>query len=375
MMPVTSNNTNREASNPPFCFSNNISLITNDPVASIYFPSVFCVLGLTSNLIAFVVLIKAFRRTHSRSRSSFLLFLCGLVVTDFMGLLVTGVIVISTRIIDIGWQGLDPHCHLCNFMGMSMVFYGLCPLLLGATMAVERFIGITLPFTRSTNKSNSRVYTTVASVWITAGVIGLLPFFGLGRYHLQTPGSWCFLNISSEPLDMAFCLVFSLVGLTCLAVSFILNTVSVVTLLRVCCGQNSHQRRRDNEIEMMVQLILIMVIASICWYPLLVFIAQTVLSSSKPVIRSLLLFIRLVTWNQIMDPWVYILFRRAVLKRVYPRLDWSRGSFASIYSSVGTSMRRLTRSSVEFSGRLSGQISPKQEDEVLSMERFSSPPS
>ncbi len=49
-----------------------------------------------------------------------------------------------------------PSLHFCNFMGMSMVFYGLCPLLLGTTMAVERFVGINRPFARSTAMSNSR---------------------------------------------------------------------------------------------------------------------------------------------------------------------------------------------------------------------------
>lgn len=270
-MLVQSNNTSGDALNLSFCFSiNKPPFNITHTIALAYFPIVFCLLGLSSNLFAFVVLVKSFQRAHSHSRSSFLLFLCGLVVTDFMGLLVTGVIVVSFRLTDFNWMHLDPHCHLCNFMGMSMVFYGLCPLLLGAAMAVERFVGITQPFVRSTNMSKSRVYTTVVSVWVTAGCISLLPLLGLGSYHIQSPGSWCFLNISSEPVDMAFCLVFSVVGLTSLAVSFILNTVSVVTLLRVCCGQDSTQRRRDYEVEMMVQLILIMVIASICWYPLLV---------------------------------------------------------------------------------------------------------
>lgn len=271
MLLLQSDNTSTDALNQSFCFSINRPPFTiTHTIASAYFPIVFCLLGLSSNLFAFVVLVKSFRQTHSRSRSSFLLFLCGLVVTDFMGLLVTGAIVVSFHITGFNWMHLDPHCHFCNFMGMSMVFYGLCPLLLGATMAVERFVGITRPFARSTNMSNKRVCTMIVSIWVTAGCISLLPLLGLGSYHLQVPGSWCFLNISSLPLDMAFCLVFSVVGLTSLAVSFILNTVSVVTLLRVCCGQESAQRRRDNEVEMMVQLILIMVVASICWYPLLV---------------------------------------------------------------------------------------------------------
>ncbi|XP_066503537.1 thromboxane A2 receptor isoform X1 [Hoplias malabaricus] len=334
-----------------FCFSNSrppFKHSTNLTITSAYFSAVFTILGLGSNLFAFLVLLKAFYHNKSQSRSSFLLFLCGLVVTDFMGLLVTGSIVISFHVTHFNWMLLDPNCHFCNFMGMSMVFYGLSPLLLGATMAVERFVGINLPFIRSANVSKSRACYMVAGVWVIAGFIGLLPLLGLGRYHIQLPGSWCFLNISHMPLDKAFSLIFSLVGLTSLAVSFFLNTVSVITLLKVCCGQNSAQRKRQYEVEMMVQLILIMVIATICWCPLFVFIAQTVFLVEKLHVPHLLLWIRFATWNQILDPWVYILFRRSILKRIYPRMDWSRGSISSLSISVGP----LTRiGSLEGTGR------------------------
>lgn len=255
----------------PFCFSINSTLVKkNQDGTSAYFSSIFTILGLTSNLIAFIVLVKSFQRTQSQSRSSFLIFLGGLVVTDFMGLLVTGSIVVSFHVTHFDWQMLDPYCHFCNFMGMSMVFYGLCPLLLGAAMAVERFIGINRPFARYASLHKNRTVPVVLMVWFIAGVLALLPLIGVGSYRIQMPGSWCFFNISSKGSDQAFSLLFSLFGLLCIAVSFLLNTVSVVTLIRMCCKQDRMQRRRDHEVEMMVQLILINVIASICWCPLLV---------------------------------------------------------------------------------------------------------
>lgn len=330
----------------PLCYSINSPPFNYYPtIASANFSIVFGTLGVTSNLVAFIVLIKSFRRAQSRSRSFFLIFLGGLVITDFMGLLVTASIVISFHVTHFNWRELDPRCHFCNFMGMSMVFYGLCPLLLGAAMAVERFIGINRPFARSTTMPKTRTISMVLMVWLVAGCITLLPLMGIGSYHMQMPGSWCFFNISSNGTDLVFSLLFSLVGLMSITVSFLLNTVSVVTLIKVCCGQDRTQRRRDHEVEMMVQLILIMVIASICWCPLLVFIAQTVLSGSGLKIRYLLLWIRFATWNQILDPWVYILFRRSVLTRIHPRLDWSRGSIMS-FGSFSDTVRKFTRSSL-----------------------------
>ncbi|XP_035764144.1 thromboxane A2 receptor isoform X1 [Neolamprologus brichardi] len=336
-----------DANNTPQCYSlKSPPFNYTHPISSAYFSTIFSTLGITSNLIAFIVLVKSFRRMRNRSRSFFLIFLGGLVVTDFMGLLVTGSIVVSFHFTRFNWRQVDPNCHFCNFMGMSMVFYGLCPLLLSATMAMERFCGINRPFERSTNMSKSRTVYMVLMVWLAAGCIALLPLIGIGSYHIQAPGSWCFFNISSKGSDMVFSLLFSFVGLTSIVVSFLLNTVSVVTLIKVCCGQDRTQRSRDHEVEMMVQLILIMIIASISWCPLLVFIAQTVFSSDPLGVRKLLLYLRFATCNQILDPWVYILFRRAVFKRVYPRFDWSRSSIMTLYPYFQETARRLTRSSL-----------------------------
>lgn len=42
---------------------------------------------------------------------------------------------------------------------------------------------------------------------------------------------------------------------------------------------------------------------------------------SRATEQQLLIYLRVATWNQILDPWVYILFRRAVLRRLHPRLS------------------------------------------------------
>ncbi|KAG8454470.1 hypothetical protein GDO86_000912 [Hymenochirus boettgeri] len=247
------------------------------PITSLWFSTIFSLIGLCSNLFALCVLVSASRKTHSRSRSSFLIFLCGLVVTDFMGLLVTGIIVVSYHITQFDWQVFDQNCHLCNFLGMSMVFYGQCPLILGATMAGERFFGINRPFSRSASVSKKRACGIVVMVWCFAFFLGMLPIIGIGKYTLQYPKSWCFLTLLQDSNNKAFGLIFSLTGIFSVSLSFILNTISVVTLCKVYHDRESVQRRRDSEVEMMVQLVGIMIIASLCWLPLLIFIAQTVL--------------------------------------------------------------------------------------------------
>ncbi|XP_066422610.1 thromboxane A2 receptor [Molothrus aeneus] len=319
-------------------------------IASPWFSTAFGLIGLCSNLFALCVLVSSSRKLSSQARSSFLIFLCGLVVTDFMGLLVTASVIIPYHFTKFSWAKVDPGCHLCNFLGFSMVFFGQCPLLLGATMAGERFVGINRPFSRSTSLSKRRAWAIVGLVWGFSCLLGLLPLFGLGRYTLQFPGSWCFLTLLPDTGDVVFCLLFALLGILSVLLSFVLNTVSVVTLCRVYHDRESVQRRRDSEVEMMVQLVGIMIIATICWMPLLIFIVQMVLQhlpGQAQVLPTdtqemLLIYIRMVTWNQILDPWVYILFRRAVLQRVYPRLP-PRPSLASLSPSLP---RKFTAGSV-----------------------------
>ncbi|XP_048470016.1 thromboxane A2 receptor isoform X2 [Rhincodon typus] len=322
---------------------------SNSKHASPWFSTAFAAVGLMSNLIAFVVLISAYRKAQSRSRSSFLIFLCGLVVTDFLGLATTASIVVTYHHLDFKWDEVDPQCHLCRFLGFSMVFFGLSPLLLGATMAVERFFGINKPFLRSTNSSKRRAWCTVFIIWLFSFCVALLPICGLGHYTHQWPNSWCFFNMTNSPGDVGFSILFCSVGLLSLAVSVFLNTVSVVTLFKVCFNRLSVERSRDHEVEMMVQLLGIMVIATVCWTPLLVLILKKAFTDTPNGItlkQILVICIRIATWNQILDPWVYILFRRSVLRRFNPSLR-ARPSISSLYPTINASYsRRFTQVSM-----------------------------
>ncbi|XP_067368757.1 thromboxane A2 receptor isoform X1 [Channa argus] len=356
------NTTNSSFKNDTNCYSPNnppFEEFESRSIARPAYSAIFSALGLTSHFIALVVLLQSFRQTHSRSRSFFLIFLGGLVVTDFMGLLVTGSIVVSFHITHFNWRTIDPNCHFCNFMGMSMVFYGLSPLLLGASMAIERFIGINCPFARSSTMPKRRTITMVLMVWLIAGCIALLPLMGFGRYHMQKPGSWCFFYISSKGNDQAFSLLFSLVGLFSIALSFLLNTVSVVTLIKVCCGKNRKQRRRDYEVEMMVQLILIMIIATVCWCPMLITILKSAVTAVPVTDETLLFYIRMATCNQIFDPWIYILHQvpqiRSLLHTLCcPQPISMKETYCYGYASSpgtrswihGDTIRRFTQSSI-----------------------------
>ncbi|MGH0187746.1 UNVERIFIED_CONTAM: hypothetical protein FKN15_026277 [Acipenser sinensis] len=88
-----------------------------------------------------------------------------------------------------------------------------------------------------------------------------------------------------------------------------------------------------------------------------IFVALSVsqsLSSSQYDVRHyewlMFLGVRLASWNQILDPWVYILLRRAVLRKIYQIVmrkgdlkgsKLGRWEASSFQSCEGTVMKRV----------------------------------
>ncbi|XP_032826709.1 thromboxane A2 receptor-like [Petromyzon marinus] len=323
-----------------------------------WYSAIFTAAGLASNIFALVVVARAARRTRSRSRGAFLAVVTGLVATDLAGLAVTGAVVVSMHALDLEWTRVDPRRHLCRFFGGCMVFFGLSPLLLGCAMAVERGLGIARPLVHAAVVTRRGAGAAVLSAWALALVMAVAPAAGLGSYSVQWPGSWCFLATEGadggvlEPAHAAGAVCFSLLGLLSLAASHVFNSTTVLTLVRARrCGAGAGARRRHrankHELEMVVQLLGIMVIATVCWTPLLVFIANIALKSSlipaERHCRTLILGIRMATWNQILDPWVYILFRRSVMLRLCPGLGGGAGGGGG---TAASSVRSLSAASV-----------------------------
>uniref|UniRef100_A0A8B9HAD6 Thromboxane A2 receptor n=1 Tax=Astyanax mexicanus TaxID=7994 RepID=A0A8B9HAD6_ASTMX len=284
-------------------------------------------LGVLSNIIALFILSKAYARLRRRSKATFLLFASSLVATDFAGHIIPGALVLHLYSNGVSQERKDPD-PCCLFLGGSMVFFGLCPLFLGCAMAAERCLGVTRPLLHARLVSTTRTKMAVVTIWLVALVVALLPISNLGEYTYQYPGTWCFIRVlrKSKATDVVFVLLFSVLGLTSLAMSLVCNTISGITLVLARLRRRKCHRRsaKSHDIEMVVQLVGIMVTSCICWCPLLIFGLMSVrhsYSSSVPEqdpYRFLMVMgVRLASYNQILDPWVYILLRRAVLRKIY----------------------------------------------------------
>uniref|UniRef100_A0A3B1JIM1 Thromboxane A2 receptor n=1 Tax=Astyanax mexicanus TaxID=7994 RepID=A0A3B1JIM1_ASTMX len=243
-------------------------------------------LGVLSNIIALFILSKAYARLRRRSKATFLLFASSLVATDFAGHIIPGALVLHLYSNGVSQERKDSDA-CCLLLGGSMVFFGLCPLFLGCAMAAERCLGVTRPLLHARLVSTTRTKMAVVTIWLVALVVALLPISNLGEYTYQYPGTWCFIRVlrSSKATDVVFVLLFSVLGLTSLAMSLVCNTISGITIVW----------RRS------------------VLHPLTV----PHLKDQDPYRFLMVMGVRLASYNQILDPWVYILLRRAVLRKIY----------------------------------------------------------
>lgn len=239
---------------------------------SVFFSIIFMTVGILSNSLAIAILMKAYQRFRQKSKASFLLLASALVITDFFGHLINGAIAVFVYASDKDWIRFDQSNVLCSIFGICMVFSGLCPLLLGSAMAIERCIGVTKPIFHSTKITSKHVKIMLSGVCLFAVFIALLPILGNRDYKIQASRTWCFYNTEDikDWEDRFYLLLFSFLGLLALVVSFLCNAITGITLLRVKFKNQQHRQGRSHHFEMVIQLLAIMCVSCICWSPFLV---------------------------------------------------------------------------------------------------------
>ncbi|XP_062295258.1 prostaglandin E receptor 1c (subtype EP1) [Scomber scombrus] len=296
------------------------------------------IFGTISNLTALGILAKSRARFRRQSKASFLLLTVALLLADLVGHVIPGAFALYLHMNHRNeMQIVKPATAFCQIFGASMVFFGLSPLLLGCAMAIERCMAITQPFFHTAMITVSHVRGVVLFLSSLALILAALPFCAIGTYTTQYPGTWCFLRIHGpwSTADTFLALTFSCLGLTALTLSLLCNIVSGLTLLRARiksqnvntnsaarCTHRSSSASSSSlffslDVEMMAQLAVITVVSCVCWSPFLIRILLMQLNKSpgEPD-KAILVGLRLASWNQILDPWVYILLRRTALYRV-----------------------------------------------------------
>ncbi|XP_038601580.1 prostaglandin E2 receptor EP3 subtype [Tachyglossus aculeatus] len=313
---------------------------------SVGIPLAMMVTGLVGNGLALLLVGRAYRRRGGGGpggpggaggrRRSFLLGLGGLALTDLAGQLLTSPVVLAVYLSGRPWQRLDPSGRLCHFFGLSMTAFGLCSLFLAGALALERALAIGAPHWYAAHLRAGAPRAVLLAAWLAGLAFALLPAAGVGHYGVQWPGTWCFISTAPGPGGRTprgrrfFAAAFAGLGLAALAVTVAANLATVRALLARCRPPAPAPRWGRVTAETVVQLTGIVCVLAACWSPLLIMMLKMTLdqTSMEPCkidnfqtlehpkeCNFFLTAIRLASLNQILDPWVYLLLRKIVLRK------------------------------------------------------------
>uniref|UniRef100_A0A8C2IFT0 Thromboxane A2 receptor n=1 Tax=Cyprinus carpio TaxID=7962 RepID=A0A8C2IFT0_CYPCA len=276
-------------------------------------------LGALSNLTALAILAHSYARFRRRAKAPFLLLASALLLSDLAGHVITGALALHLHLGRVKHYEaaviMEPPQVYCKLFGSCMVFFGLCPLLLGSAMAVERCIGITWPLLHPAVVTMTRIRLTVLLITFTALILAGLPLLNVGNYKPQFPGTWCFLPVNNL-----------------LCSKSLTNLLTVPIIISICFLQNIICFDAFCKTLPMCHfisdfLVCLTVFLLVSQIYILISVSRFYEGIRRPrrqCEKLLLLALRLASWNQILDPWVYILLRRAVLRRLLQLLQPDR---------------------------------------------------
>ncbi|XP_052060730.1 thromboxane A2 receptor-like [Mytilus californianus] len=320
------NSTDNATVLPP---TKSVGLRPRVPVLSV----VSFVLGVIGNILAICVV---FRSKERRSLGVFHRFVVALAFTDLFGIITTSPVVFAVFSRNVSLKTSE---SLCNYMAYMMIFAGLATVLVVGAMAFDRYLAVLHPFKYKSVKKNFIVNMVISGIWLFSVLMAALPLFGLGVNVVHYPDSWCFFNFFGDRVeDKIYGYLYSVLGLGIICLTAIMN-------LRVIAGIISGRRsvsRRGNisnkksrsrkDIFISVFLVAIFLVFAICWTP---FMVRITINQSRTIPkdqRTDLIALILASWNQVLDPWVYLLFRHEMLQRFVHLIEKSRG---------GSVLRRL----------------------------------
>uniref|UniRef100_A0A8C8R4Y2 Prostaglandin E2 receptor EP3 subtype n=1 Tax=Pelusios castaneus TaxID=367368 RepID=A0A8C8R4Y2_9SAUR len=305
---------------------------------SVAFPLSMMLTGTVGNALAMLLVYRACQRKENTRKKSFLLCIGSLALTDFTGQLLTSPVVIAVYLANRPWQELDPSGNLCAFFGLCMTVFGLCPLFIASAMAIERTLAIRAPHWYASHMKPGVTKSILLSVWLAVFAFALLPIAGVGQYTLQWPGTWCFISTGDNHGvgNTFFASAFAFLGLFSLMVTMACNLATIKALVARCrtkpsASQSSKQWGRIT-METLIQLLGIMCVLFACWSPLLIMMLKMIFNHTsvehckasynagqsielQKECNFFLTAIRLASLNQILDPWVYLLLRKILLRK------------------------------------------------------------
>ena len=255
--------------------------------ATIVSPTLMFLAGVLGNIFALCALHQTWM---DKRASQFYTLVTALVWTDLLGIIMTSPPTIAAYVNGRRWAGGMTHCR---YHGFVMTCFGLATPIIICAMAIERFLALKCVFFYSIRCGNTTARCLVVTLWIGVLWYGVLPFFEIGHFELQYPGTWCFLAFHTSRLaDHLYGYIYASFNLLAVLVMTSCNIYVMLTLLKarlrwgkdgsrrkrflsigketsVCC-RHVKQKQKDAEIQMIVLLCALTTVFAVCWAPLMV---------------------------------------------------------------------------------------------------------
>ncbi|XP_066874757.1 prostacyclin receptor [Kogia breviceps] len=260
-----------------------------------------------------------------RSRpSAFAVLVTGLAATDLLGTCFLSPAVFAAYARNSSLLGLARgRPALCDAFAFAMTFFGLASTLILFAMAVERCLALSHPYLYAQLDGPRRARLALPAIYAFVTVFCSLPLLGLGQHQQYCPGSWCFIRMRSAELGgRAFSLAYASLVALLVAAIVLCNGSVTLSLCRMYRQQRRHHgslapgpRAGEDEVDHLVLLALMTGIMAVCSLPLTIRGFTQAIAPDSNEMGDLLAF-RFNAFNPILDPWVFILFRKAVLQRL-----------------------------------------------------------
>ncbi|XP_059813969.1 prostaglandin E2 receptor EP2 subtype-like [Hypanus sabinus] len=285
-------------------------------------------LGVLGNVLALVILAVHKRELKSKM-SLFHILVSSLIITDLVGTLIISPMVLAAYARRRTLQALS----LCSYCAFAMAFFGLSSMFILFAMALERCLSLSCPYFYQRHASNRCGLITIPAIYIFCLIFCSLPLLEIGINAQYCPGTWCFIKMEVWNLEVKH-RVYSLsyaVLMKVLIISILLCNISVIVNL---CRMYKRQKRRrrpsapqtrryqfsqSEEVDHLVLLAIMTTTFVICSVPLTIRAYIGAFHDSKNS-GSDLLALRCLSFNSIIDPWVFIILNTTVFRKILSRI-------------------------------------------------------
>ncbi|NXU37304.1 PE2R2 protein, partial [Drymodes brunneopygia] len=228
--------------------------------------------------------------------------------------------------------------HICLYFGFAMSFFGLATMLILFTMALERCLALGRPYFYERFLSPRTGLVALPAIYTFSAALCSLPLVGFGRYVQYCPGTWCFIqmHLDSQQGDAGLNVTFSLLYATLLLfliLAVLLCNLSVIVNLarmhrrgqrtrrvtgleqpRAASGCGRRMFSMAEEIDHLLLLSIMTITFVICSLPFTIRAYVNKFSREEADHEWDLLALRFLSFNPIVDPWVFAILRPPVLR-------------------------------------------------------------